>query len=352
MGVHGLNQWVDEHGAELCNLAPLPPGTAVLVDGNGLAYFMLRCLPAAVRLGDYEALDDAFSAAFDNLRQAGLAPTVFLDGPGTRLKAGTLSRRRRERADQLERLHAACLDGACLPLAEWPPPKMMLSQLEESARAASVPVVTCEGEADRDIAEACASAKEASVVLAHDSDFFLFKGVSYVRFNELQLLHPDSEEPQPLHAASRRQGAAGLRAHGRVWTRSLLCELSELSESQVLDWAAILGNDATHAYPMASFGHGIVESLCASGRESNSPRGHVHMASRARLHAHPHPTPPPMAARADGDDGGVSSARPDAEAARLWLLEQQEQRADGWLGAAAEPALQLALEFSRDMYVF
>ena len=94
MGVRGLTSWVAKNCDAVLNLQRLQPGTVLLIDGNGLGFFLLEHLGAWAWLGDYEALDAAARRYIRNLRRAGLVPRVYVDGRQTRCKAATHAKRR------------------------------------------------------------------------------------------------------------------------------------------------------------------------------------------------------------------------------------------------------------------
>ena len=246
MGVRGLTSWLREHGAEISNMAVLPSGSLVIIDGNGLAFHVLRALSWSAMLGGYAEIDAATRSFLATLQQAGLEPAVFLDGRATRLKAGTISSRRRCRADTWESLQIACLDGRAVPKAELPEPGMLLeSVLSTIESLPGVRVVHCVGEADVEMARACSHSRRAKArdafIFANDSDFLLHEGVQYVPFDELSL---DSGGGGG-HNGSGGAYSSGACVMGRVWSRSLLSEIANLSEERLIEWAMLLGNDAT-----------------------------------------------------------------------------------------------------------
>ena len=316
MGVSGLARWVDEHAPDATPFAGLPAGSRLLIDGHGACFFMLREAGTRARAGDYAALARAFTALLTNLQSAGMVPEIFLDGPATRLKAATLDSRAAERRRRLEDVQAACLDGRTLAAAQLPEPPLMVELLAQCAEAEGVRLTRCDGEADAEVACECAAAEATRpglcFVVAEDSDFFLFRGIRYVRFSDLLLLcggGGGGGGGQGLRLCERQAGP--LLLLGRVWTRQLLCEASGLSAGRLVDWAGLVGNDHTSAFQLASFGSVVAESLGADG---------------------------------------LASARPSAEAARAWLAEREGEDAPGWLEARAEPLLARALRFSRALY--
>ena len=279
MGVSGLARWVDEHAPDATPFAGLPAGSRLLIDGHGACFFMLREAGARARAGDYAALARAFTALVTNLQSAGMVPEIFLDGPATRLKAATLDSRAAERRRRLEDVQAACLDGRTLAAAQLPEPPLMVELLAQCAEAEGVRLTRCDGEADAEVACECAAAEATRpglcFVVAEDSDFFLFRGIRYVRFSDLLLLcggGGGGGGGQGLRLCERQAGP--LLLLGRVWTRQLLCEASGLSAGRLVDWAGLVGNDHTSAFQLASFGSVVAESSAQTGsrRRGRAPR--------------------------------------------------------------------------------
>jgi len=307
MGITGLARWIDQHAADACDLAPLARDARVLIDGCGLAYFVLKEVGERAQASDYGALSRAFTAVLDNLLAAGLVPEVYLDGPATRLKTETLTGRANERMRRLEPVQLACLDRAAVKPEQLPEPSLMFEQLAFCTTIAGVPLFRCAGEADPDMARACLEDGNC-YVLADDSDFFFFPAVRYVRFADLMLV-VGGASVRPCEP--RAPSAEAPRALGRAWTRAMLGEASGLPDARLSDWAVLCGNDATSGYKLASFGARVTESL--------------------------------------GGDG-VSSSRPQPEHARAWLADAPEDLVPGWLESLAEPSLARALRFSRALY--
>ncbi len=264
MGVRGFASWLDAHAAHCCNLRVLERGSTVLIDGNGLCwYLLLQGADTRVRLDDYGAFGMAVTRALSALSAAGLAPRVYLDGRATRLKAHTLSARRASRADARERLQAALLDGrGAAALELLPEPPLMLQQCAASVEALGVPLIRCEGEADVDLAADAAAAAGSCYVLASDSDFCFFRGVEYVPLAQLALstCEPAAEGgeaatgPWPLHTLPAAAGGAPLVATSRVWSRRVLSEVSDLPEEALVEWAVLGGNDHTGRFEPSEWG--------------------------------------------------------------------------------------------------
>lgn len=253
MGVRGLASWLREHACDVANFQPIDRGATILIDGLGLAHFLLRSrCSASAALGGYAELHREALAFFGRLGAAGLDVAVYLDGRATRLKAATISKRRKNRADALEALMASCLDGRHLCASELPEPLLLVECLAHSAAAADVKLVRSVGEADPDLARTCATLVEhfgpnAAYVLGGDSDFLLHARVQYISFEDLQLDEGDS------HGATGG-ATGGVVASARVWTRTLLAEVSSLSETRLVEWALLLGNDVTAPFAPSAFG--------------------------------------------------------------------------------------------------
>ena len=246
MGIRGLSTWLRLHAADVANLQLLPRGANVLIDGLALAFFLLRQRASPLApLGSYSELHACAIAFFDFLRAAGLEPSVYLDGRATRLKADTIAKRRKGRADRSEALQAACLEGRRVAPSELPEPLLMTEQLAYSVSEANVRLIRCVGEADEDLARDCAASIQGGTIayiLSGDSDFLIHSDVQYVSFDELSL-----------------EEGGGVMA--RVWSRALLSEVSGLTEQRLIEWAMLLGNDATGGYRPSEFGSRLREVL-------------------------------------------------------------------------------------------
>ena len=99
-----------------------------------------------------------------------------------------------------------CLDGRVVQQANLPEPAMLLEQVYDSIVGAGVRLVRCEGEADLELARACATFVRRgwpAYVLANDSDFLLMADVQYVPLSELS-----------LYGGRDGEGAAGGAAGG------------------------------------------------------------------------------------------------------------------------------------------
>ena len=342
MGVRGLSSWLANHGVSQPNLRVLPRGGMLYIDGLGFAFFLWHHLPAIARFGDYAALRRAATASVAAMRAAGLTPVFYFDGRATRLKARTLQRRRIQRADLWEAFFAASLDGR--RVADAPEPLLLQQQLEWTLMSIGVHSVHCDCEADAELARACVAALSSgreAWVCANDTDFLLYASVRYVHFSELTV-HTAGAAPasraawQPHQCPAELSATSDLVATGRVWSRSLLLDLSGLrSEAWVVTWAVLAGNDHTAHFPADEFGDALAP-VVASGRGDGDE---------------------------DGDrESSLSAAR--LEAIRLWLREHaphdddaEGDGTDGRLGplfgrlwTGASPDVLEAVRFSMALY--
>ncbi|CAM9262064.1 unnamed protein product, partial [Phaeothamnion confervicola] len=250
MGIKRLKTFIDQRLSAANASRPLPEGASLLIDGNGWAFQLLRESGARMDLvGDYAALGQTARAAVTAMRDAGLqVGPVYFDGKQRRLKKATERHRAQQRQDQWAALQGWCLDGATPPeYIGFPPPPLIIEELEAVLRDLNVPVVDCPGEADQELAKAAAAdAAGNHFVLGGDSDFFLFKGCRFIPFETLQL-GGNNENLDGGGDGSPRTPTA------QVWERARLAELCGVSETALVEWGLLLGNDYTAHLPLDSY---------------------------------------------------------------------------------------------------
>ena len=180
MGVHRFASLAHEHVLPNLPITPLPRGSRVLVDGNGLAFYLLKFCPItdanrdrgagsgarATQLlerdhgGDYAELDARVREAVQLMLMAGLSLEVWWDGPDKPFKAQTLAARAHQREDEEASLYFRCVEGASTCAAarhnEYPVPPMVHQQVRHTLRQLAVKQIQCRGEADAELARACA----------------------------------------------------------------------------------------------------------------------------------------------------------------------------------------------------
>ena len=170
MGVRGLQRWIEEQGQEAWQ--ELGAGATLLVDGSGLAIFLLD--EAGPIGGDYEAYDTAVSKFIGQVRDAKLRMVVYRDGKKRRMKASTQWSRVRQRREEWEELRMYCNDGNSAKRAPFPP--LFSWQFYGTLSCLGVQVVECEEEADQQLALDCSKGGPSCYILGLDSDFYCFKG--------------------------------------------------------------------------------------------------------------------------------------------------------------------------------
>ena len=113
-------------------------------------------------------------------------------------------------------------------------------------------MIECTDEADGVLAK-MATGKPLSYVLGYDSDFFFYKDINYIPFNQISIAgnntnNNDQQQQQQQHyhgsgSSSSSSSSGGIRAF--VARRSVLTTLLgfETNESKVLDLVLLMGND-------------------------------------------------------------------------------------------------------------
>ena len=273
MGIKRLTTFLTSHHDPVAHPpSSLPPGSRLLIDASGWAYVLQEaCVARGARqdhLGDYRLLADEVRAAVGAMRAAGLVPILYTDGPTRRMKTEATKRRRLQRDGKWELLQGTCLDGQKVKQADLPEPPLMLRQVLATAASLRVELVNCAGEADQDMALACAERRHggpAAYVLGLDSDFYLFRGCSYIRFEDISFVETSS--------AGEASRAGTCSPHAKVaraivWTRAILSEMTSLNEAQLVEWAILLGNDYT-----AQFGRHLYDNelLSELGSDEHDP---------------------------------------------------------------------------------
>lgn len=194
-------------------LQQIRPQSLLLIDGNGLAFFLLkvayarnlrsifkvegRCpavgevspgdiskaLPSMLPLSLVEELANEF---ISQLRLFDIRLKVYWDGRSRRFKTATDQKRREQREEEWSALQQYCIHGSlpnekniCRFLSRFPVPRLFLRCVRKALQRAQVEMVHCEEEADVELARA-ASGDSNAFVLGQDSDFFFFKDIQYM----------------------------------------------------------------------------------------------------------------------------------------------------------------------------
>ena len=217
-----------------------PPLTLV-VDGIGFFHKLFEeACPGWEWIlgGDYPVLADALERYVGRLRQGGVELVVALDpAQGTEeddKKTGELQRRFQQRCEAVGaamellasgvELHADGVDKARL---EWQMPQLSTKQAVRTLRKLGVPLLTCEQEADAELASIVAATPGGFAVTGRDSDFFLMRGMRYVPLDSLTV---------------EGEGAATV-VRGKVFTAGSVAAALGLPESRLFELAWLVGND-------------------------------------------------------------------------------------------------------------
>eukprot|EP00934_Nitzschia_sp_Nitz4_P002355 Nitzschia sp. Nitz4//scaffold120_size68122//58196//63238//NITZ4_006055-RA/size68122-processed-gene-0.41-mRNA-1//1//CDS//3329534311//2355//frame0 len=248
----------------------LEPGSILLIDANGLAFFLyhvaycrhvlsvtkkyqdnttggaVTTCPSIRSLSEQEVLDilpsfmpmslleDITKEFARGISNRGVRVELWWDGPSRRFKELTHEKRRTTRLQEWDALLAFCQHGT-LPvrpddpawdlLDHLPVPGMFLRVVKDTLHKCKMKMKYCREEADVELARQ-ASGKNNCFILASDSDFWFYKDVQYIPFESFYV---PTNKKMPLRAV--------------YWTRSQIADKLGLTESEVVELAMLLGND-------------------------------------------------------------------------------------------------------------
>jgi hypothetical protein len=199
MGVFGLSSYCDSNLDECSSVVSLGAETVsalhkatLVVDGSGLIHFLQDEADdphGLVAGGDYRIFDTAVAAWLQPFISAGWQLVVMFDPASSTaadadealLKSEELRKRFEEKVKDvaliLDQLDAgADIDGIAVPL-----PSLSKEQgIQCMRRTTSVQVMTCDREADPEMARFLRSTPGAYGIIAQDSDFFVMSGCRYL----------------------------------------------------------------------------------------------------------------------------------------------------------------------------
>ena len=305
MGVRGLKKLAKKHGT----IAIVPRGATLHIDASGLMGVLLRGDRFEYG-GAPHALEAALADFLLGLLDRGYACCVYRDGSGRRMKARTAAKRLAKRAEEwaaLERYARRGADDAAprRPVEELPAPylakKVFGAALDRLALLGDprLTVVRCAEEADPEIARAAAA--DGGYVLGEDSDYLLFRDVTYVSLDDGRRLL----DGKPV----------------AVYTRAALAASLGLSEDVLVELALLLGNDYT--------GHFTADDYAIEGLGEKLRRSPDALASWLAEHTDEHWRAPPV----DGDGGALDFSRAlyDLRPLDAWPLDAKvkEEALDG-----------------------
>ena len=236
MGVKGL--------LTLLRSLPVPmerieEGSTLHIDGAGWCFQLIQQLnetypsglPEYTLLGGlYYELDQCIRQEVDYLQnQLRLQLILYDDGSQKRMKEATAEKRCEDRNQQWCNLLNICMNQK-FEKASLPMPKLSFDQFLATIADLGIPIVSCEAEADQEVALAvvqsnAVSADHRHFAYAKDSDFIAFANCPYIPFDSFTIQEEIILAP--------------------VYLRSTTSQLLELSESQFVDLCILMGNDYT-----------------------------------------------------------------------------------------------------------
>lgn len=202
-----------------------------------LSFLILYCRLRRVLGGSYSYYDQIIRQEIKLLRdEAKLNLVFYFDGRAQhKFKDLTLEKRLNEREQSIMTFLQACqrnqLDN--LHARHLPLPPMMNAQLRSTLQGMGVEIVQCDSEADQEIAIRC-NQNDRTYCYGKDTDFLILRGCRYIPFNSLYV---------------GSSGAVALH----LYTRDVLADAVGLSETQLVEWCLLIGNDYTGAYSRTQF---------------------------------------------------------------------------------------------------
>jgi hypothetical protein len=332
MGIKGLNTFLQRQVASLIPLQTIEPGSIFLVDGTAFAFAVLDRLGAGAKCFDadyskYDALLDSIISTI--VGSWGCELRVYSDGPITRMKQATKASRRAQREHEWDNVQLYCCDGSTGDPV--PAPALFLQQFYTVLQRLGIQVVRCEEEADQQLAIDCAELGERCFVLGCDSDFFLFRGMRYIRLPDMRFTDPSATAASPPCTV-------------RVWTREATADSLDLTEARLVDLALLFGNDFTAGHSLADFDLDALPADRGLPADASLERK-LRWLQVACPRAPPHRAPRTVTVTDDNTNRSRARTPPP--------LPSQEAALEGeppLLARASSPSLQLAVRFVRALY--
>ena len=178
MGIHGLTEYV--HHKFGARRKAFPPGSKVVVDGNGFAHFISRTSNFSVFGGEYEDIARKAVVWSQRFETAGIAIRFVFDGLPDMGKMETTLQRMRASAEMADGL-AKDLSNKSLRFADLEShhvtPTHLIHVVADALSMANFDVEFAKGEADGFIAALC-----PDIIVSGDSDFLIYPSVKHVTF--------------------------------------------------------------------------------------------------------------------------------------------------------------------------
>lgn len=237
----------------------IPSNATILIDGNGLAFFLFKvayarylqslfpscqdssfprtrslppsdwnkALPCMMPLNRLEDVTREFILFLSNQKIK-----IFWDGPYRRFKTVTTQKRQRQRQEEWANLQQYSEHGS-VPnvsnllefLRHFPVPSLFLQCVRKTLHQEhAVDMIYCQEEADVELALQ-ASGNVNAYVMGQDSDFYFYKDIQYISFD-------------CLFAANNNDAI-----HACVGRRKDLATLLGIQDQEMTELAILLGND-------------------------------------------------------------------------------------------------------------
>lgn len=238
MGVKGLLSFVKSLPTPL---EAIEEGSTLHIDGAGWCFQLIQQLndtylsglPEFTLLGGlYHEFDQHIRQHVDYLvNELRLHLIVYDDGSNKRMKEATSEKRCEERNQKWINLLNICMSQK-YEKTNLPFPRLCIDQFLATLADLSIPIMSCESEADQDIAFNVSNSNADSAdphsrhyAYANDSDFIAFADCPFIPFDSFTIHQNIILAP--------------------VYLRSTTSQLLELSESQFVDLCILMGNDYT-----------------------------------------------------------------------------------------------------------
>ena len=248
MGVRKLLQFVESYDQQGSGKEVLPRNSTLLVDGNGLLFYILST-PEALEYfrreycGNYTYFDSIVKGLMYKWmhNEQNVKFVIYFDGR-SKMKEKTIVERTKHREKLWIMLHDNLRDKNILKVDQndLPIPKLIFKQFRQTLNLIGLPIVECDEEVDQVLAKMCfdgnavGDSNHSFYVLGQDSDYMVFKGCPYIPFNHLQ------SENSSLFAS-------------KVWRRHSIAQSLGLTEAQFVELTILLGNDYTGSYSRTLF---------------------------------------------------------------------------------------------------
>lgn len=251
MGVRGLLAWIKQR--ELSNVEERSASNStLLVDAIGFALNVCQNVTkkhgdlCAFELGGpYRLIHSEILAEVRKLLEFGFKLRFLFDGNTSQnpLKDATHDKRLEDKEKKWEHVYNGALDDYTCASGQrfakqesLPFPCLAVDELKSILLQLKLEIILCEGEADQDIAAACKEGGTSHFIYATDTDFLFFPNCSLIFFDTIEAVN---SSPDLIST--------------KVWRRSEIAKELKIEECLWVEFALLVGNDATSAVSRAYF---------------------------------------------------------------------------------------------------